>query len=55
MVTNNKTGTVLGYFISAAEFEAYLGVRDRLPKAAFAWEMPDDLAAGLDGSIVGDL
>ena len=48
MVTNQKTGVVLGYFVSAAEFEDYLRVRDRLPKAAFAWEMPDDLAAALN-------
>ena len=48
MVTNQKTGMVLGYFVSAAEFEAYLKVRDRLPRAGFAWEMPDDLAAELE-------
>jgi len=48
MVTNQKTGMVLGYFVSAGEFEAYLRVRDLLPKANFAWEMPDDLAAELD-------
>lgn len=47
-VTNNKTGMVLGYFVSAAEFEAYLRVRDAMPVAAFVWEMPDDLAAELD-------
>jgi hypothetical protein len=48
MVTNQKTGVVLGYFISAHEFEDFLKLRDRLPKAAFAWEMPPDLAAELD-------
>ena len=47
-VTNQKTGVVLGYFVSAAEFEAYLEVREQLPQARFAWEMPDDLAAELD-------
>ena len=48
MVTNQKTGMVLGYFVSAAEFEEYLKVRDLLPKAGYAWEMPDDLAVELD-------
>lgn len=48
MVTNQKTGVVLGYFVSAGEFEEYLKVRDLLPKARFAWEMPDDLANELD-------
>ena len=48
MVTNRKTGIVLGYFVSAAEFEHYLKVRDFLPRSAFAWEMPDDLAAELE-------
>jgi hypothetical protein len=33
MVTNQKTGVVLGYFVSAIEFEEYLKVRDLLPKA----------------------
>jgi hypothetical protein len=47
MVTNQKTGVVLGYFVSAAEFEKYLKVRDLLPTAAYAWEMPVDLAAEL--------
>ena len=47
MVTNQKTGMVLGYFVSANEFEAYLKLRDQLPTAKFAWEMPDDLAAEL--------
>lgn len=48
MVTNRKTGVVLGYFVSAGEFESYLKVRERLPKAAYAWEMDADLAAGLN-------
>ena len=47
MVTNQKTGMVLGYFVSAAEFEGYLKVRELLPKAGYAWEMPDELAAEL--------
>jgi hypothetical protein len=37
MVTNQKTGVVLGYFVSATEFEEYLKVRDPLPKSRFAW------------------
>ena len=53
MVTNRKTGMVLGYFISASEFEEYLKVRDILPKARFAWEMPDDLATELGKSMAG--
>lgn len=48
MVTNQKTGVVLGYFISATEFAEFLKVRDLLPKARFAWEMPDELVAELD-------
>ena len=48
MVTNQKTGMVLGYFVSAVEFEAYLKVRDQLPQARYAWEMPDEIAAELD-------
>jgi hypothetical protein len=51
MVTNQKTGMVLGYFVSAAEFDEYLKVRDLLPKAGFAWEMPVDLAAELEKSL----
>ena len=47
MVTNRKTGVVLGYFVSAAEFDDYLKVRAQLPKAAHVWEMPNDLAAEL--------
>ena len=52
-VTNQKTGVVLGYFISAGEFEDYMKVRDHLPKAAYAWEMPADLAAELDEPLAG--
>jgi hypothetical protein len=48
MVTNQKTGVVLGYFVSATEFEEYLKVRDLLPKAQFAWEMPADLVEELE-------
>jgi hypothetical protein len=48
MVTNQKTGVVLGYFVSATEFEEYLKVRDLLPKAQFASEMPADLVEELE-------
>lgn len=48
MVTNQKTGVVLGYFVSAAEFASYLKVRDRLPKVGYAWEMDANLSAALD-------
>jgi hypothetical protein len=46
-VTNQKTGVVLGYFVSAREFNEYLRIRDRLPKACYAWEMSETLAAEL--------
>ena len=48
MVTNQKTGVVLEYFVSASEFEEYLKVRDLLPKSRFAWEMPADLVEELE-------
>ncbi len=53
MVTNQKTGMVLGFFVSAGDFEHYLRVRDLIPKARFAWEMPDELAAELDTPLGG--
>jgi len=40
MVTNQKTGVVLGYFVSATEFEEFPKVRDLLPQSRFAWETP---------------
>jgi hypothetical protein len=46
MVT--KTGVVLEYFVSATEFEEHLKVRDLLPKARFAWEMPVDPVGELE-------
>ena len=49
MVTNQKTGVVLGYFVSAGEFASYLKVRDRLPEVRrYAWEMAPDLGASLN-------
>ncbi len=47
MVTNQKTGVVLGYFVSAGEFASYLKVRDSLPEVRYAWEMDANLAASL--------
>jgi hypothetical protein len=54
MVTNQKTGVTLGYFVSAQEFEEFLRVRDLLPQARFAWEMPADLAAALTAPVKSD-
>lgn len=42
-VVNNKTGNVLGYFVSAQEFEALMELRDLLPRAAPAWEISAEL------------
>jgi hypothetical protein len=47
-VVNFGTNLVLGYFVSASEFEEYLKVRDLLPEARFAWEMPSDIAEELE-------
>lgn len=47
-VVNNKTGSVLGYFVSAREFEEMSRARDLLPRAAPAWEINPKLAAELD-------
>jgi len=47
MVTNQKSGMVPGYFVSAAEFEKYLKARDLLPTAGCVWETPEDIAAEL--------
>ena len=46
-VVNNKTGAVIGYFVSAREFSEFVRLRDRLPRAVPAWEMDDELAAEL--------
>ena len=48
MVTDQKTGVVKGYFVSAQEFSEYLRLRDRLPKAGFVWDMSADMAAELE-------
>lgn len=42
-VVNNKTGAVLGYFVSAREFGEFVRLRDRLPRAVWAWELDEDL------------
>lgn len=48
MVTDQKTGVVKGYFVSAREFSEFLRLRDRLPKAGFVWDMSPDMAAELE-------
>jgi hypothetical protein len=48
MVTDQKTGVVKGYFVSANEFAEFLRLRDRLPKAGFIWDMSADMAAELE-------
>ncbi len=47
MVTNQKTGVTLGYFVSAHEFEEFLRVRELMPQARFAWEMPAVMSEAL--------
>lgn len=42
-VVNNKTGQVLGYFASAREFSEFVRLRDRLPRAIYAWELDDEM------------
>ena len=46
-VVNNKTGAVLGYFVSAREFGEFARLRDKLPRAIPAWEMDEELVAEL--------
>jgi hypothetical protein len=53
-VMNNKTGAVLGYFVSAREFSEFIRLRDRLPRAVWAWELDDDLAAELKKPLPDD-
>lgn len=48
MVTDQKTGVVKGYFVSAQEFSEFLRLRDRLPRAGLIWEMSPDMAAELE-------
>jgi hypothetical protein len=47
-VTNQKTGAVLGYFVSAREFGEFVRLRDRLPRALPAWEMDAELIGELE-------
>lgn len=47
-VMNNKTGAVLGYFVSAREFGEFVRLRDRLPRALPAWEMDAEMIAELE-------
>jgi hypothetical protein len=53
-VVNNKTGTVLGYFVSEREFGEFLRLRDRLPKAVYAWELDEEMAAELEKPLPDD-
>jgi hypothetical protein len=46
-VMNNKTGQVLGYFVSAREFYEFARLRDRLPRAIPAWELDEEMLAEL--------
>lgn len=46
-VVNQKTGNVLGYFVSAREFSEFERLRDRLPRAIPVWEMDEQLLAEL--------
>ncbi|MBP6013116.1 MAG: hypothetical protein KBA31_12890 [Alphaproteobacteria bacterium] len=48
MVTDQKTGVVKGYFVSAHEFSAYMKLRDQLPKTGFVWDMDANMAAELE-------
>jgi hypothetical protein len=50
-VTNQKTGMVLGYFVSEQEFEDYVRLRDGAPLSRFAWEMPDEFVSELNKPI----
>lgn len=47
-VVNNKTGNVLGYFVSAQEFDALMKARELMQRAAPAWEISPELARALD-------
>jgi hypothetical protein len=53
-VVNNKTGNVLGYFVSAREFSEFVRLRDRLPRAIPAWEMDEELLAELSKPLPPD-
>lgn len=47
-VVNNKTGAVMGCFVSAREFDDLMQARDLVPRAGPAWEISPGLAAELD-------
>lgn len=48
MVTDRKTGVVKGYFVSAREFDEFMRLRNRMPKAGFIWDAAPDMAAELE-------
>jgi hypothetical protein len=53
-VVNQKTGKVLGYFVSAREFSEFVRLRDRLPRALAAWELDEDTIAELKKPLPDD-
>lgn len=53
-VVNNKTGNAVGYFVSAREFEEFVRLREHLPRALFAWELDDEMAAELQKPLPDD-
>jgi hypothetical protein len=53
-VVNNKTGAVLGYFVSAREFSEFVRLRDRLPRALAAWELDEETIAELKKPLPDD-
>jgi hypothetical protein len=53
-VVNNKTGSAVGYFVSAREFEEFLRLREYLPRAVRASELGDDIIAELKKPLPND-
>lgn len=53
-VVNNKTGQVLGYFASAREFSEFARLRNRLPRALYAWELDEEMIAELEKPLPAD-
>lgn len=53
-VVNNKTGATLGYFVPAREFSEFVRLRDRLPRALWAWELDEEMVAELKKPLPDD-
>lgn len=53
-VVNQKTGAVLGYFVAAREFSEFVRLRDRLPRALYAWELDEEMMAELKKPLPDD-